>query len=77
MSTNLNSKQRRIERLTEHLPDGEWSMGCDCTARKRRRVIADRSGKEEVWACLRCFGLYERPSAGVDHKSAPQTMKHG
>ncbi|MDB9247499.1 hypothetical protein PN419_00560 [Halorubrum ezzemoulense] len=51
--------------------------GCSCTERRRPRTIVARypSHDAELWACVRCGGLYWRPSVADDHEAAPQTMK--
>ena len=32
--------------------------GCQCSKRHRKRMIVDRYDSAELWACVRCGGLY-------------------
>lgn len=65
-----------VERATESIPhDVNWTPGCDCDRRNRRRTIVDKTDvpptNMEVWACLNCGGVYLRPNADLDYADAP------
>ena len=48
-----------IARLSEDVPLDHWHTdGCQCDERRRKRMIVDRYGSAELWACVRCGGLY-------------------
>lgn len=75
---SLDSCTAREIPRTELLCGDAWHTdGCSCDRRQRLRTIVDRYPDHEVelWACVRCGGLYWRQPVHADHADAPRQMR--